>query len=470
MIDDEGNKQLLKEYDFDEADQDSRGNVELFPKPLKKHRIIFEAYNQNIEELYYWILNHLRDDWLYNVDKVKDIFASSEASSFFGVTAQRTSLQQDQVSKYLASIGKMTKDLFQIVREMRIIDERVSYYNDTYQNNEKAESSEIVLKGIWVDMVEGGSKNPSSVYGLAKEVGFTILPDLFFRVIVKQDQILDKEIDRLDFNPKVKEVLKRKLRQFYEWKKRTYAELNSRRLFTLKYLRQHYDTIKLYIDWVKPYLRQIRRLQGRDKTDDEDLIGAFEGALVEIEILAYKKKGFEKAKYKPVIIASWDYRAKPSMTYQQDYQRGPSHVGRTVINLRAYSWTQEQIDKFKDMRAAEDLKVISSIDESLKAAIDSLGDELKKYLIEAGEVFSKEKKKSSAKKEGGLLEPFTSIFYGFTEIFGSLGKWGKPAKKGEAKLPGPIEKGQEKVAGKTAKDNMFTVYKNFKKAHKFFAW
>ncbi len=473
-------KELLKEHGFKEPDFDEKKNMLSFPLPFKKYRVIYEIYNQSIEELYFWIIGHLKDDWQWNVDKVTDIFSAAEASSFFGVAAQRTAMQQDQASKFLKGTSDMTKELFQIVREMRVLDERLAYYENTGMwldekgnliynagKEKDPESSDITLKGMWIDMVEGGIKSPASVYGLAREVGFTILPDLFFRVRIKEGESIDKRVEGLEFNPKVLEVLKRKLNQYYEWKRRTYRELKTRRLFTLRYVRQHYDTIKLYIDWLKPYLRQIRRLQSKERTFDEDLIGAFEGALIDIEVMAWTKvEGLKK--YKPVVIINWDYRSKPAMAFHgEGYQRGPLHVGRTIITMRAYAWNDEQIKKYKEMRADEDIGVLSSIDASIKAAVDALGDELKKYLIEAGEKFAV-KKIEEKPKEGGILEPFAAVIKGAGELAGAF--FPKKEEKKVEKISKFREKGEIKLARKEALAIMWQVYKNLKKSHKFIAW
>ena len=177
-----------------------------------------------------------------------------------------------------------------MVRELRIIDERLQYYYDSDGDkqgmHETALSSEIVLKGLWVDQVEGGSKNPGSIYGLSQTMGFTILPDLFFRIKIKNLKNLEEEVNNLKFNEKVKEVLKRKLRQYYEWKKRTKKELEVRRDFEIKYFKQHYDTIRLYMSWVTPYLRNVRRLQLYEKNMERaEIINAFESQIIELETL-----------------------------------------------------------------------------------------------------------------------------------------------------------------------------------------
>jgi hypothetical protein len=97
---------------------------------------------------------------------------------------------------------------------------------------------------------------------------------------------LESEVDSIKFNAKVKEVLKRKLRQYYEWKIRTKKELIVRRDFEIKYLRQHYDTIRLYMSWVKPYLRNVKKLQMYEKNESNPhIITAFESQIIELELL-----------------------------------------------------------------------------------------------------------------------------------------------------------------------------------------
>ena len=117
-----------------------------------------------------------------------------------------------------------------------IIDERLELYN---KSREGDLASEIALKGYWIDLVEGGAKNPASVYGMARELQFGTLPDLFFGAKIMKSNEVQKEVEALEFNKKVKEVLMRKLKTFIIWKEHTYKELNNRRNFNIKYLRQH---------------------------------------------------------------------------------------------------------------------------------------------------------------------------------------------------------------------------------------
>ena len=503
---------LLKKYKFDKEEEAElvSGFKEKtgFPMPHYFYRTVVESINLPIEEAYFWTIDELRYGWSYNrFVKITDIFAASEQSSFFGVSEQRVGLQQDKASQFLRGISEMLKALFQIVREIRIIDERVGYYAHTFNRartgkDDEASGSEITLKGIWVDQVEGGVKNAASVYGLAQTVGFSALPDLFFRVRVddigmdktaseKFDGATNKIVSRVDtavdnldgFNEKVKEVLKRKLVQYYMWKMRTYRELMVRRNFTIKYLRQHYDTIKLYMGWVKPYLRNIQRLQMTEKLvrkDMADMIKAFEGALVEVEVLCYKDQGHSEGgiNYYPCVLVHIYYRTRPSLSYvQEGYQRGPMHTGKFDMILRGYVWSEDQIKNYQRMKDEEDIELLSSINESIKEAMESLGDELKAYLEEGGEIIEKQAKPESPQENTisqtvkGLAEPFVSVIEGIKEVASPL-KAIVPKRKGsEAKKGDDVKDSLEiNELKKRLKTELYQTYKNYKKMHNMMTW
>ena len=464
----------LKKHGFEkiEESEEFRGSKIKtgYPEPARRYRLHYEGYNISIEEPYFWTLHYLRYFGGFpRIDKITDVFAAAENSAFFGASQQRIGLQQDKVSQFFATIGKMVRELFQLVREMRILDERLSYYADSYTNSPSAESAEITLKGIWVDLVEQGAKNPASVYGMAREVQFTTLPDLFFSTNPKKQEDVDVVVERErgQFNRKVKEVLKRKLRSFLAWKEHSYDELKNRRKFTLKYLRQHFEIIRMYMNWVKPYLKNIQRLQlDQSKSDTPDLIVAFESSMIEIEILAVK--GTDKDKIKQCILMHYLFRTRPEMNYSQEYQRGPIHLGRVEIDFRAYAWSDKDIENYKRLRDQEDFKLLGVVDGSVKAALEALGDELMRYLKEAGEEF--EEKKEAPKEMRKRSGAFLSVFEGFAELFTSF----KPKKESRPKKVSQTDLMKDALARKAAADSvkkvMWTTYHHFKKQHDMLNW
>ena len=176
-----------------------------YPVPVRSYHLIYETFSRPLESVYIWCINQFEDMGFPIVDKITDVFSASEQSSFFGISQQRLGLQQDKVAQYLGAIGKLVKDLFQIVREVRIIDERLQYYDATSSGNpEVRDPAEIALKGLFVDLVEGGAKSPASVYGLSRELQFVTLPDLFFSIHPRTKEEVKPMVSKLEFNRKVK--------------------------------------------------------------------------------------------------------------------------------------------------------------------------------------------------------------------------------------------------------------------------
>lgn len=433
-----------------------------YPRPRKRYLIFWERLDMSIEEPYYWIHKYWREDVAYkDMIKTEDVFTAAENSAFFGVSQLRLGGQQDKVSQFLATIGKMVKELFQLVRELRILDERIDYYQGSHKEmvkpiNQRRKSDEITLKGIFIDMVQGGAKNPASVYGMARELQFTILPDIFFDAPPMKREEIDAYVDSLEFNKKVLEVLKRHLQQFTTWKRSTWTEIQARRSFTLKYLKQHFEIIKMYMTWVRPYLRHIKRLSMKEgKNVDPGIVAAFETSMIDVELLAYRNWGH----YNSVFLATFNYRTRPSMKFvQEGYQRGPVHVGEMYMTLRGYIWTNEDIENYVKMKDKEDFELMKTISSSVQAAMEALGSELMKYLEEAGSEEKKEKKKEE------IVWPTWRRWLGMPP---APPKFKKPSKP---KIDKYAAKKSKAAADTDILLKLFWTYKNFKKGHGFIQW
>lgn len=481
---------------------------DMLGKPMQEYYLEIDEAGAGVERFYFWLLNFISVGQPSGVKcdkvwKIKDIYSATETSSYWGSIEQRKGLQQDRVSQYLATIGKMMKDLFQIIRELRIMDERFEYY-------QPGDDNDVALKSIWIDMVEGGAKNPTSVLGLATQVGFTILPDLFFSIHPKPSKDLTaspaveiemKKLEEQHYNRKTTEVLGRKLVQYLIWKEKTGKEIEQRRRFMLKYLRQHYNIIKMYMDWTRPYLRNLKRLQMKQDFEDPHLIAAFESTKVELELMGTweLKSNDEPNQFQPYIRVEITYVTIPQMAYQQEYQRGAIHVGKTIIRLKSYALEKGKIDEYKKALLDEDLELMQGV----TGSIDALKDELKKYLREAEEEVYFTEDIQKVMREAGVDEkaakealqlarkqnaedeletaikyaqepakpPFFNPFRGVADGFRDM--VGLP-KKGEKKKKGPFKKWQEadqqKEAKVKAKQSTYTVYDIFKKAHRLTAW
>ncbi len=479
-----------------------------YPKPAKFFRLDFEAEHHNVEEIYFWIVGHARDDFGYPImQKITDTHAASAASSIFGDMQGRLGAQQSNVSNYMGMMGKLLKDLFALVRELRQLEERLGYYTQSYDTKldfKARRGAETTLKDVWITLIEGGTQNPASVYGMSQKVNFTVLPDLFFAAPPMEDENeVGKYVDSLDFNTSVKNAVERKLFQYLIWKKKTLNELTNKRRFQIRYLRQHYETIRMYMQWIKPYLKNIKRLsQNQNMMDDPMMIHSFQTNMTEIEVLLTKPgtkvgpKGSEK-EFHPVVLLSFVFRSKPSMDFHAKdayHQKGPIHVGKTEVTMRAYGWTREEIDNYMKYRQEEDFDILMNFDQSVSDSMEFLGEDLERYLREAhadlpddafARLHSLKKKKdepdkNQSREPENIMTLITAPIKGIGDLFSPLlpkvqiersilniftGSRSTVAKELKAQ-----EKDARKDVGRKAAGVIWQCFKNYKKAHKIVAW
>ncbi len=468
-----------------------------YPKSLRNYRLVHQNYQLSVEESYYWILGQMMHDHGFNAKdmiKISDVFSASELSTYWGVSAQRLSIQQDRAAQYLRFIAEMTKTMFQLIRDLNIVDEKLGYYKQTFGDDPNtAQDGEIVLKGQYADLVEGGPKNPASIFGMAQNFNFVTLPSLFFqtRVPGKTLEEVKKNIhpfmQKQKFGNKTfKDVLERKLSEYYSWKFRTYDQLKTYRKLYKSYLKQHYNNIKLYMQWVKPYLKNIKTLTPNSSlSKSPELVSAFENQLIEIEYLGVRPIGTANS----VVLVNFSFRTFPHMEYVPNSQERRSvMMGKLEMNLKSYAWTKEQIENYVKMKEEEDMELLKDIDMGIHEAMDSMKADIMHYLDEkedepdpvvpgytgpkykidkrTGKVV-KIKQQDMQKKvsNDSVLSPFTEVVKGF-------GLFVEPFKFRVASTPktrGP-NKGDFAKAKKHSMQKCYLLSRFYKKSHGHISW
>tara|TARA_Y100000310_G_C20664959_1_gene806976 strand:- start:902 stop:2329 length:1428 start_codon:yes stop_codon:yes gene_type:complete len=403
-----------------------------------RYRLMMDSPQAGVESKYFSILRILTDDEPYgrgikenagHVVKTKDIYSAGETSSYWGSVEQKRGAQIDKFQQIMQNVGSMVKTMFQLLRELRIMEERIKFYEDSDKGDKNAE---VHLKSVWSDVVEGGAQSPTSVMGLTSQVGFAALADLFFSIHPKTDKDVEKEVKKLKetygINKKVREVLGRKLKQYLVWREKTYKELSVGQKFKLGYLRQHYSVIRLYLSWLRPYLRNIQRLQMKTEgvATDKDLVAAFETSKLELEFLAIRDeyfKGTERGKIKtkfkdffPVVRVRINFVVIPQMAYQDEGQRGAMHMGQSEILIDGAVLSKKELENYQKNLNEDDMDLLTVIDSSIEA----LREELSYYLEKAGGAFDihKEPEEKKEKPKGGIFEPFIALGDFFKEIAG----------------------------------------------------
>ncbi len=415
---------LLKKYGFEKVEKDPINNATTgYPKPLKRFKLIYSSSQNNLENHYYLILNFIERVLQYpEIEKIIDVYTSGTLSDVFGNAMQRLGAQQDRASNLMATIGRLVIDLMKTIHELRKIDERLGYIKSFDQGNQAAD---VALKGIWSDNVDSQSKTEASIITLSQKAGFSALPDLFFRTYVKDESEIDKVVNNYDISIPLKSVLKRKLMNFLRWKKEIKRELEVRRKVLLRLIQHHYNSIKLYAYWLRPYLLNIKHLQMNTQySNSPHIINSFNTNVSEIEILAKKKVGNKYA----CLLINFFYRTNPLIMTGKEYSKYPIHVGTLEITFRAYSWTEKEIENYKKMRDEETLSLVYEIGENIQETLKNIGEDFEKYLKEAEELNKKESKEKKDEKSKDIneiddfgikeiFEPFEMLLDGFKELF-----------------------------------------------------
>ena len=116
------------------------------------------------------------------------------------------------------------------------------------------------------------------------------------------------------------------------------------------------------------------------------------------------------------------------------------------------------------MREVEDFKLLGLVDASVKAAMEALGDELMRYLAEAGEeMLPKQEKKP---KPQGFR--YRSMFSGFKTLLRKTPKATVPRKLTKRDAHQVSLARKDSVSA--VKKSMWGIYHHFKKHHGMLNW
>lgn len=452
-------------------------------------RFYIENMGESIEKYYFWFLN----GWfgknqastfgtpaITPVLKLKDVFDASVGSSFHGHIGSKVSALQQQVATYLNQIGQLNKSLFPMVREIRLMDERLELYRnslDKEEGDDSARQNEVALKSTWIEVVEQGMQNPNSVYSMATKLGFVTLPDLFFGINphgkTPEEQIknLNKVLGQMQkehaFNQKVRDALNKKLIQYYTWKEKTYNEMFHTWKFRIKNLKQHYNVIRLYTSWLKPYMTTLKALQMKGDVSSPYLVSAFETSKLELELLAtMDTKKINGDIYNACVLIRFTSTTRPDLIYGPNQQRQLQHSGIITISIEPYVATDYDIEYYQKHTEHDIFKMYSGqdidISSDVEAILQSLGTDVEEYITEAdtGKRKKGKEEEEHKKKKVDLFEPFYGLLDS-VEMF--LPEFEKKKKRSSEDITNIQD------LSSTAAKRSWLVYDTFKKVHGFLA-
>src|SRR3989344_7557519 len=204
--------------------------------PSEEHTIVYDSPGETLEPVYFWILDFMRTMFKGKVEKLADNFTSSPGSGHFAELGARATRMQEEGMKVMGAINTVLKSVINIIYDLKDFEIRLEHYKAAEsKDKDKAESGMLALKQIWMDNVDI-KRGRGSINMLAQDLQFVTLRDAF--MIAKSAE----DVEKLDLNDRVKRILKPRIEEFLEWKKRSEAELKKRYEIEKSYLKNQLNS------------------------------------------------------------------------------------------------------------------------------------------------------------------------------------------------------------------------------------
>lgn len=433
--------------------------------PIEKHSLIYDAFSQNLEPVYFWILDYVNNVY-GKTTKLIDNFRSSAGSAHFAEMGGRVGTMQDRAMSMFQTSGVILKSILNLVYDLKEFEIRLDQYK-RYRSKDKnvKRNAALSLKQIWMDRVDINRGN-GSINGLAQQLDFVTIRDAFMKAESADD------VMKMDLNDRVKRILAPRLEEFFKWVEESERELTKRYEIEKTYLRSQVNSVRLYAKWAKPYLKAAQQL-AQNAPEDASLVHSFNTTLMELVLLAEGRYKLEDdvaegelpstflnnkklRKYTPIAVIEFKFRSVPDRTGQAG--GGYTFRGKVEVTFTSFALNDEEIKVLKEEIAKDDFGDVFKLMEGMTdESLGQLRADLERLL--GGGVIGEEEKEEEVKNVD--INPFSALFSGLGDLFKK-----KEEKKGEGiAKDSDYEKVLRSQAILKARIDMRKLYDTYKKVH-----
>jgi hypothetical protein len=383
-------------------------NIEDNKHKILEIKLILDNPNIKMEQIYFWLVDFIRDSLKMDINKLSDDFTSSVASAFFGEMGQRLANVLNNARSLAELINTLTRTIISILNEYKqLYSIYVLYENLLSKNSEEAIASYLALKDRWLSNVDS-TRGAGALRNLQTS-RFPSIVDLFFLADLKSElekfknkKLIGEELYNALFNNsesttprdlnelfnngiinrRIYNLLNSRLIEFYSWLENNKKVLYDRIILLKSYLKHELSSLLYYVEFAKPYFKFARKLL-QNPDQPVDVVNAFETAIINITLIANQneikvkeydeKEGKEIEKsYIPLYEIDIKARAIPTVVGRTDsYTRMYSFLGRIDIVLRAYLVEKEEYESIIINQESEDLTYITGLtDDYIKSMSD----------------------------------------------------------------------------------------------------
>lgn len=452
--------------------RDKTSKDEIKPEPIWGNKLIYDSTSETLEPIYFWILEAMERFGL-KVEKLVDNFVASPGSGYFAELGARATKMQEESMKILGSVNTVVKSIINIIYDLKEYEIRLKHYELAMsKNKDKKEAGILALKQVWMDNVDI-KRGRGSINMMTYDLSFTTLRDAFMKAVSIED------VDKMDLNDRVKRILKPRIAEFLEWRKRSESELKKRFEIEKTYLKSQVSALQLYSRWAKPYLKTAEDLRMRE-TKSPELVKSFNTILLEVTLFGKKKLDIKdmaynkelplkysniklKRDYYACVLIDLNFRGIPRrVTQEGHYALG----GKTTVNFAAFTLNEDEIALFNDKLQKSDVaEALKLVQDTTEGSLSQLQEDIDNYLSK------KEEQEEKENKDEENINPFTALL-GLDKEQSKQKKSGKDEKD---KLEEIKKRGIEsdshnesvvrKMAEMQAAETCFSIFNIYKKTH-----
>jgi len=412
---------------------------------LLEIKLILDNPNIKMEQIYFWLVDFIRDSLKMDINKLSDDFTSSVASSFFGEMGQRLSNVLNNARSLAELINGLTRTIISILNEYKqLYSIYVLYENLLSKKSDEAIAGYLSLKDRWLSYVDsnrgGGALRNLQSSRFPSIVDLFLLADLkselekfknkkliseelYNKLFNNQENTVPRDLNELFnngiINRRIYNLLNSRLIEFYSWLENNKKVLYDRIILLKSYLKHELSSLLYYVEFAKPYFKFARKLL-QNPDQPVDVVNAFETSIINISLTANQKgievkeynekegKEIEKS-YIPLYEIDMKARAIPTVVGRMDsYARMYSFLGRIDIILRAYLVEKEEYDSIIINQESEDLAYITGLtDDYIKSMSDLILETFLYDIIKSDEKLLKiVAEKSNVKPEEIKNDPY----------------------------------------------------------------
>ncbi len=452
-------------------------------KPVSSHKLSFDSQQNQLEPIYYWVLDFMAQVGRgKGVKKTIDNFMASPGSGQFSEMSQKATRMQEEGMKILGGMNQIIKSVLNLIYDLKEFELRLASYDD-YNSDDKKEEGTLSLKQIWLDNVDM-KKGRGAIHQMASaEMGFSTLREAFMMADGVEGA---KKMNSDDvaagggglINDSVMRILIPRLLEFEKWADYSEKELRKRFDIEKSYLKSQVETVKLYSQWMKPYLENAEKLRQQGFDKDAALVNSFSTTMYELQLFhkkgvgaSGKFKGYNSRRdYFEVIIITLRYRGHVSQRVTQKGDYGFGQGGVVDIDFDSYAMNEEEL------AAAEKLADRTELEKSMEFSMDVAGDALVTmkedldYFLKSAEEKEADdvaKKKKEGKGSASLdINPFSALFGGFFNKKEKVEVEKAFVEVANIKGDNFVEKTMRGSAVSGAASILYTIYDVYKKAHR----